>query len=525
MSIEEIEIHSNNYWVKVIIDFIESIIKLPDGASVVRVFNPQLKTNGYENHHTVIQISCKDMPFLVDSVGLVFSKLALDMELMTHPVAHVERDKAGILKGIKNNGGYSESWMHIEINKIIELPKINDLLLELELVINKVTACVNDWKPMLKQMQAAKSELAYTDDKSTYKKQNEFIDWLLDDNFTFLGYQYYQIKANDKSDQIAAKKSSALGIYTSDAYLQDVDSLISKEYQVKKQSDLMIITKLNARPGIHRAGSLDYIGVLVLNDDKEVVGEHRFVGLFTSAAINTRPWDIPYINEKVNGVINRFKFEKSSHTGKHIIHIMETLPRDELMQSSSDELYHSIYSILTIQERQKSNVTVRQDKFKRFYAFLVHIPRDKFNTKMRETIQGILSREVSGSHIEFQVKIEDTNLTRLYVTVYSKHHIELDIASIELKISVALRSWQDELEDILMEKFGEELGYNYTQKYVNKFPMSYREDVSPRVAAYDVENAAKLVASDGIELSLYRPRDVSKRIFRFKIFRSENTIP
>ncbi|MCF6318597.1 MAG: NAD-glutamate dehydrogenase [Proteobacteria bacterium] len=300
---------------------------------------------------------------------------------------------------------------------------------------------------------------------------------------------------------------------------------MSQDYQVSKQSDLVIITKLNARPRVHRPGTLDYIGILEVNKQGDVLGEHRFVGLFTSAAINTRPWEIPYINEKVKGVIKRFKFDASSHTGKHIIHIMETLPRDELMQSSSDELYHTIYSILTIQERQKSSVTVRQDKFKRFYAFLVHIPRDKFNTDVRHTIQDILSKEVSGTHIEFQVKIEDTDLTRLYVTAYSEAQIKLDTGDIEDKITQSLRSWEDELEDILVERHGLQLGNELTSKFASKFPVAYMEDVAPRVAAFDVGNASRLSSTDELQLSLYRPRDIGSKIFRFKIFRNENTIP
>jgi len=525
MSIEEIQIHDNLHWAHVIVDFVKSINVMSKQAAIIRVFNPEIKQQGYENHHTVIQVSCQDMPFLVDSVSLAFAKHGLDMELMTHPVTHVERNKNDVLQGLDDSSDSKESWMHIEINKIIDLTKMNELLLELELVINKVTACVNDWQAMLAKLSEAKADLSNKDEASTYKKQTKFIDWLLDDNFTFLGYQYYQAKNADSSLPLTAKKDSSLGLYSSDAFLKDAESLVDSQYQVKKQSDLMIITKLNARPRIHRAGTLDYVGVVVLNDEGEVVGEHRFVGLFTSAAINTRPWDIPYINEKVKGVIKRFKFEKSSHTGKHIIHIMETLPRDELMQSSSDELYQTIYSILTIQERQKSNVTVRQDKFRRFYAFLVHIPRDKFNTNVRETIQQILNKEVSGSHIEFQVKIEETNLTRLYVTVYSNDHVVLDTQSIEDEISKALRSWQDELEEILIERHGETLGFSLAQKYAHNFPMSYVDDVAPNVAAYDVENAAKLVSNDGLELSLYRPRDISSQIFRFKIFRCENTIP
>ena len=525
MSIEEIELHENNHWVNAIIDYVKSVNEVPKGSSVVRVFNPEMKTNGYENNLTVIQVSCQDMPFLVDSVTLAFTKLGLDMQLMTHPVVNVERNTAGTLQGLAIGNSNKESWMHIEINKIVELPKINELLLELELVINKVTACVEDWSSMLSKMAEAKNDLIHKDSKNIFAKQNKFISWLLDDNFTFLGYQYYQVKTSDKFKKLIANKESALGLYSSDTYLQDIEPLKNKQYQVERQSDLMIITKLNARPRVHRAGTLDYVGVLVIDDTGLVTGEHRFVGLFTSAAINTRPWDIPYINEKVKKVIKKFKFESSSHTGKHIIHIMESLPRDELMQSSSQELYKTIYSILTIQERQKSNVTVRQDKFKRFYAFLVHIPRDKFNTNVRHTIQDILSKEVAGSHIEFQVKIEETNLTRLYVTVYSNHDFDLDTLAIEREISLALRSWEDELEEILIEKHGEEKGYVLAQKYASNFPLAYTDDVAPRVAAYDVENAAKLTSNDGLELSLYRPRDISSKIFRFKIFRCENTIP
>lgn len=524
MAVEEIRMHENDQWVPMIIDFARSIQKMPYGSSIVRVFNPEMDANGYVNQHSIIQVCCEDMPFLVDSVTLAFAKLGHEIEMISHPVVQIQRDKAGHIEGFKDGQGHKESWMHIEITKMLDLPTINELSQELELVINKVRACVNDWQKMLKKMQDAKDDLPVMDNKKVYNAQKKFIDWLLNNNFTFLGYQYYQVDDEQRPDQIKADKSSALGLFQSENYLS-FEGIDEKGYKLNKQSDLIIITKLNARPQVHRAGTLDYIGVVVTNEKGEVVGEHRFLGLFTSAAINTRPWDIPYINDKVEVVINRFKFEKMSHTGKHLIHIMETLPRDELMQSSSDELYQTIYSILTIQERQKSNVTVRHDKFKRFYAFLVHIPRDKFNTKVRHVIQDVLSNEVSGTDIEFQVKIEETNLTRLYVTVFSEHDLDIETKDIEQKISHAIRSWQDELEEILIEKHGEQQGYALAKKYVCNFPMSYVEDVLPRVAAYDVENAAQLTLSGGLALSLYRPRDISSKIFRFKIFRCENTIP
>lgn len=524
MSVDEILVYDNKHWAHVIVDFVNSIKKTPKDGIIIRVFSPELKTHGYESGNTVIQIVCSDMPFLVDSISLGFTKLGLDMELMTHPVADVNRTKDGVLSSL--GGDQRESWMHIEINKIMQSNELSELSENVHLVINKVRACVLDWPEMLKTLNKTRDNLVDIGDKITHAKQKLFINWLLDNNFTFLGYQYYSTKTAGRTKFLVPNKTTALGLYRSEDYLQDIDNIMSQDYQVEKQSDLMVITKLNARPRIHRGGTLDNIGILEANSDGQVIGEHRFVGLFTSAAINTRPWDIPYINDKVNGVIKRFKFDSSSHTGKHIIHIMETLPRDELMQSNSEELYNTIYSILTIQERQKSNVTFRQDKFKRFYAFLVHIPRDKFNTSVRHTIQDILSEEVKGNHIEFQVKIEDANLTRLYVTVYSQTQINLNAADIEAKITQALRSWEDELEDVLIEKNGIELGYRWANKFANSFPMSYMEDVAPHVAAYDVSNLAKVISSsDELQLSLYRPKDISSKIFRFKIFRNNNTIP
>jgi len=525
MSVEEIELHDSHYWSDVILDFVKSIKKNPPGSSVVRVFNPTTKLEGYESQHTVIQIACQDMPFLVDTVALAFSKFGFDMDLMSHPIACVQRSKAGILKEVTNESDYQESWMHIEISKIADKTKMDKLLNELDMVIRKVTVSVNDWKTILDKMNQAKGELSSKNSQATCQKQHKFIDWLLEDNFTFLGYQYYQKKPNSTANTLTAVRNSGLGLYSNTKFLSDIDPLNDKDYQVKKQSDLIIITKLNAKPRVHRAGTLDYIGVLMVNDKDQVIAEHRFVGLFTSAAINTRPWDIPYINDKVNKVTKRFKFDKNSHTGKSITHIMETLPRAEIMQSSSNELYQTILSILTIQDRQKSNVTVRKDKFKRFFAFLVHIPRDKFNTNIRHVIQDILSDEVSGTNIEFQVKIGETNLTRLYVTVYSNASPRLNTSDIEEKISHALRSWSDELEEILIEKHGEQQGLSLTKKYANNFPMAYVDDVAPRVAAYDVGNASKLSTTDELQLSLYRPRDISSKIFRFKIFRKENTIP
>ena len=189
MSVSEIEMHSDSHWAEIINDFVNSIKKYNQQSGYVRVFNPSKEKDGFDNNNTVIQIICPDMPFIVDSVVLALAKNGLAMQLMTHPVANVSRSKSGVLKSAGESGDdFKESWTHIEISRIVDIEKISEIQTALELVINKVTVCVQDWKSMLGKVEEAKNDLVVKDSKSVHGKQLKFIDWLLDDNFTFLGY-------------------------------------------------------------------------------------------------------------------------------------------------------------------------------------------------------------------------------------------------------------------------------------------------------------------------------------------------
>src|ERR1700761_9435026 len=44
----------------------------PAGQSLVRVFNPERSSDGFESPHTVVMLVTDDAPFLVDSLGIVF---------------------------------------------------------------------------------------------------------------------------------------------------------------------------------------------------------------------------------------------------------------------------------------------------------------------------------------------------------------------------------------------------------------------------------------------------------------------
>ena len=110
--------------------------------------------------------------------------------------------------------------------------------------------------------------------------------------------------------------------------------------------DPSIITKANVKSLVHRQVHLDYIGVKIFNDDGVVVGERRFVGLFTSLSYSRGIRDVPLLRQKVETVRESAPFSANGHAGKALMHILESYPRDELFQIGHKDLFSMCMSCL-----------------------------------------------------------------------------------------------------------------------------------------------------------------------------------
>jgi len=533
LSLDELQDHDARYWAEITRQFYAFGAQRKPGESLIRASNPDPAIFPEDQQRTLVQLINDNMPFLVDSVSMACHHFGVDIQLLSHPVLAAQRDSDGRLQSIHKKGhkrDAHESWIHIETSKLGTENELAKLEQRLRHVIDRVKLAVRDWKAMLGRIDVAKERIGDLGDKTTRKQQQKFLDWLKDNHFTLLGYRHYRIEDTGDDKLLRGESETGLGILSGDALTERARSVKSLELgKVERinQEDALILTKTNARSEIHREGHMDYVGVLEVNDRGEITGEHRFIGLYTSSAINSRPWDIPYIREKVRAVIKRFGFDSNSHNGKAIVHIIETLPRDELLQSSVDELYHMVFEILNLQDRQRTHVMMREDRFKRFYSFLVHIPRDKFSTEVRHQIQDILKNAVCGDNPEFSVTLGESLLARLYAVVYvnSEQACEPDLKEIEEKIVEVVRSWEDELQSILVKKHGEAQGLSLSRRFRKAFPLAWQEDVSPWVTSFDVEKAAQLAEGRDIVTSLYRPRKKRQGLFRFKVFRSGSTLP
>ncbi len=504
------------------------------GTDLINVYNPDFEEHGWESTHTVVEIVLEDMPFLVDSVSMELAHQGLTIHLIVHPVITVRRDKSGRLKAITESaeeGAIRESVMHFEIDRQTDRTLLKTLRKELQRVLADVRAAVEDWGTMRAKMSEIVEELERNPpplDSDSVTEDKAFLRWAIDEHFTFLGYRAYDLIRGKDEDVLQGVESSGIGILrASQPGASRSFAVLPPELQrLAREPILLILTKSNSRSLVHRSANMDYIGIKRFDAKGKVIGEHRFLGLYTSAAYSQSPRRIPILRRKVESVLRRSDSPLNSHDGKALLHILEGYPRDELIQTPEDELYETCMGILNLQERQRVRLFVRRDPFGRFVSCLVYVPRDSYNTELRVRMSEILKRRFNGGDVEFTVQISDLMLARVHFIVRTApgQVPEADVSEVEEELIEATRDWQDVLFRTLMEHYGEERGNRLFQKYRDAFPAGYREYFTPRSAVYDIDHIERLEDEQSLEMLLYRPLEAPGGALRFKLYRGGEPI-
>ncbi|WP_159015746.1 NAD-glutamate dehydrogenase [Cognatiluteimonas profundi] len=526
MTAEEFALHSPDAWAVLAADFLDLARTRKPGEAQVRVFNANLKQHGLESPHTMLQVVNDDMPFLVDSVTMALAELGIGVHVLGHPVVRFHRDEAGKLDAVGE--GQAESLIHLEIDRqpAEAMPQIEQAIRK---VLANVRAIVVDWDAMRAKMLQIADELPTRTMPVSPAGRSEaqaFLRWAAENHFTYLGYREYQVTDEDGQALLCPVETSGLGLLRG----QDISrprplASLAAHYMPQSGSvDALILTKTNARATVHRPGYMDYIGVLQFDDSGKPVAEQRFLGLYTSSAYNRRPWEIPLIRERHDYVMQQSGLAPDGHSGKALRHILETLPRDELFQASEDELLRTSLGILGLQERLRSKLFLRRDRYGRFFSALVYIPRDRFNTEIRDRIESMLKRALHGASVDTTVQVGESPLAQLHMIVRPEGREvgEVDTSALQAELAEIVRNRHDDLRDELLARNGEEQGLMLANRYGRALPTGYMEGVTPQVAADDVQCLAQLSAQDDLRISLYRRAD---GCLRLKFYHWKDDIP
>jgi len=521
MSADELPQHDADGWAALAVDFLDFARTRKPGTALVRLFNPTCKEHGWESPHTALQIANDDMPFLVDSVTMALAERGIGVHVLGHPVVKLVREKAGKVTAVGE--GVAESLMCLEIDR--QAPESMAAIKSVvEDVLDDVRAIVNDWSQMRDRMTDVANDLVNRTmpvDEAGRVEAQEFLRWASDNHFTFLGYREYEVGKEGGKEVLRAVKGSGLGLLRGKEVGKPrlLTSLAAHYMPQSGSVDALILTKTNARSTVHRPGYMDYIGVLTFDKDGKPVREERFLGLYTSSAYTRRPWDIPLVRQRHEYVMAQSGLAPDSHSGKALRHILETLPRDEMFQANEHELLSTASGILGLQERVRSKLFLRRDRYGRFFSGLVYIPRDRFNTDVRLRIEAMLKRVLEGEHIDSSVVMGESPLAQLHLIVRPKsgEAVEVDNAAIEAELAAIVRNWHDDLREALVKRHGEEKGLKLANTLGRALPQGYIEGASVAVAADDVEHLAALKDDNDLRLSLYRAHGIGD--LRLKFYR------
>ena len=495
-------------------------VRRPQGRALVRV-RPAGSPGAFEPGRRVVDIITDDMPFLVDSVTMELARHGLDSDHILHPQLLVRRDVTGTLHDVcgtlnERNGDHeeiAESWTHIEIggsaadgapgpgpaaknaaarNSAAELEQ------DLHRVLHDVRVAVEDYSRMQARATWLADRLA-AEGAGAPAETVALLRWLADNHFTFLGYREYDLVDGPDGMALLALPGTGLGILRHDKHGSTSFAALPPEVRARaRDRQRLILTKANSRSTVHRPTYLDYIAVKRVNDVGEVVGEHRFLGLFTHAAYHESITRIPVLRRKLASVLEAAGMTPDSHDGQDLTEILEGYPREELFQISVPELTPIALSVLALRERRQTRLFLRRDVYGRYMSCLVYLPRDRYTTAVRLRAQEILREAFGGAAVEYSATVGDSALARLHVVVRAErgHRLpQVDTAELEAKLAAAVRSWDEDLAAEALARLGEEQAGELLSRWAAAIPETYKADVPAAYAVSDLIRVRGMVES------------------------------
>lgn len=490
----------------------------PSGTSLVHFANTTVADARGQLSGELLIVT-DDKPFIVDSVLVQLGISGIEVQSVVHPTFVVTRDAQGTATAIASPleagqprtealvlpvPGHEvdiESWVYVRTGIVPDEADREALVTAVRRTLHDVDEVNADWPQMRAQAQRISAELTAhapygLEDRA--EEASHFLDWL-DDNFSFFGYQEYDlVTLDDGTDALQAVAGSGLGLFRrpSDAPTPQPKPLRRKNLEKARERAVLIITKANSRSTVHRDAFLDYIGVKRFDAFGQVNGERRFLGLFTLSIYTQSVQHIPVVNRKVREVLEGSGFRADSHNGRDVLAILENYPRDELFQADAATLRHNVLAIRQLAERRRSWVFVRTDPYERFVTALVYLPRDTYNTKVRVRIADLLRDAYGASYVEHESRVSDSPLARLYFVarVPSGQRLpEVDAVELRRRIVETARSWNDQLTEQLTDARGQFEGITQAASLRGAFPDSYREAFAPADAIADLPHILTVV--------------------------------
>ena len=446
---------------------------------------------------TVIEMVADDMPFLIDSTILNINKQDAHLNWIVHPVITARRDEKGAVKQwlrSKSSDEGKESLIQISLQTLPE-QQAQALADALQNMLNGIYAVVNDEAAMREKIHHIRQHII-TEGRSDQAEIVAFLEWMANNHYLFMGFCEYNVVSDAAGEtQLQVAENSGLGVLAgrrNASYSAGFSALNAADKKAWLEGERLILNKSQRRANIHRNAYYDLVGIQKLDALGNVVGQWRFIGLYTAQAYLSSVWDIPILRQKSQYVVEQCDFIRGSYKDKMLHFVLQTYPRDELFEISAKALADTASGMVSLNERPRVRLFTRTDDFKRYVSAIAYLPREQFNTELRQRVRRHLAEAFVSSESDFAVQLlGDSPLARVHF-MFRTHASTLpdfSTAALEQDINTMVRGWHSDWQQLATQQG---LSAEQTGPYENAFSAGYRESFSPAESLDDIRTIQTL---------------------------------
>ena len=192
---------------------------------------------------TIIQ---RQMPFITDSILNLFAHEYLSVSVMLNASFRVRRDDEGCLLTMHPDEDMgpdlgSDKVLHLQCEHRGEALDVVVLRQRISDILRDVHAAVEDWRPMQGRIAETIDDLkgfSLGKLKDSAQETADFLTFLQQDNFTFLGYREYTIRRQKNATFYDLQSEKSLGLLRDRQFLL-FDGLITDDLIPRKVSELI----------------------------------------------------------------------------------------------------------------------------------------------------------------------------------------------------------------------------------------------------------------------------------------------
>jgi glutamate dehydrogenase len=485
---------------------------------------PAARADGTDLKSDLLEIVQPDRPFLVDSIMGAIAEQGFSVRAMFHPVVDTPAGRRSMIQVYLAPVG--------EDREAALVGGVREALADVQLAVDDFDAMKALIRRSIDELRASQAPIP----EGERDEGLAFLNWLEGDRFVFLGARVYDYPRTAEGGYAAEEPlyqpEGSLGVLRDQTLtvLRRGSEPAILSPQVRDHLLLgapLVVAKSNLRSKVHRRGYMDYVGVRRYGPDGKPSGEVRFVGLFTAEAYETPAHEVPVIRRKVEHVLNEAGKDPEGHSGKRLRNILETWPRDELFQISEGELLSMAMGVLHLYDRPRVRLFARKDPFDRFISVLMFVPRERYDSGVRERAGKILAQAFEGRVSAYYPSFSDAPLARVHYVlgVSPGKHGDPDLAALEVAVAETARTWDDRFEAAVRDGGAPGRVAETLARWQGGFPPGYRDQYDAAEALADIAVVDDLAADEPVRVRAFRHADDDKLTFRFKLYRPGAAAP